>query len=172
MSIKTISHSRLDLKWSTVKDSDLNHYNIYIGTSYKFSVKQGVTPPIDTSTATFYHSTGLNPSTKYYYKVAAVDNAGNIGPLSSTRSGETGDAPGSRGRPTSETAVDVGDTIRENSNMVIPTQDDREGLRKPDSSTDVEPGNNAGDESPSIVLPESRGYTTELEQFSSGPVQQ
>ena len=53
--------------------------------------------------------------------------------------------------------------------MVIPTQDDREGPTKPDSSTDVDPENNAGEESPSIDLPESRGYITELEQFSSGP---
>ena len=43
----------------------------------------GVTSPAGTSTANSYSSTGLSPSTTYYYKVATVDNAGNIGPLSS-----------------------------------------------------------------------------------------
>ena len=69
----------------------------------------------------------------------------------------------SKGRSTSDTAVITADTISENSNMAIPTQDDREGPMKPDSSTDVDPENNAGEESPSIDLPESRGYITELE---------
>ena len=35
----------------------------------------------------------MNPSTTYYYKVAAVDNAGNIGPLSSEKSATTGGTP-------------------------------------------------------------------------------
>ena len=35
----------------------------------------------------------MNPSTTYYYKVAAVDNAGNIGLLSAERSATTGGTP-------------------------------------------------------------------------------
>ena len=43
----------------------------------------GVTSPVGTSTTTSYANTGLSPSTQYAYRVAPVDNAGNIGPLSS-----------------------------------------------------------------------------------------
>src|SRR4029079_1962972 len=68
-------------------DSDLNHYNIYRGTTDGFTVTLGVTPPTATTTspptANSYQDTGLTPSTTYYYKVSAVDNAGNIGPYSS-----------------------------------------------------------------------------------------
>ena len=71
-------------------ESDFNHYNIYRGTSSGFSVTPGVTSPAGTSTANSYSSTGLSPSTTYYYKVAAVDNAGNIGPLSAEKSAATG----------------------------------------------------------------------------------
>ena len=52
----------------------------------------GVTAPTGTSTANSYSSTGLSPSTKYSYRVAAVDNAGNIGPLSSQVSKTTADS--------------------------------------------------------------------------------
>ena len=49
----------------------------------------GVTSPAGTSAANSYSSTGLSPSTTYYYKVAAKDNAGNIGLLSSEKSAMT-----------------------------------------------------------------------------------
>ena len=54
-----------------------------------FSVNPGVTVPTGTPTTNSYSNTGLSASTKYYYKVAAVDNAGNIGALSSENSGTT-----------------------------------------------------------------------------------
>jgi fibronectin type 3 domain-containing protein len=72
-----------------VSASDFNHYNIYRGTSSNFAVALGVTSPAGTSNADSYSSTGLNPSTTYYYKVAAVDNAGNIGSVSSEKSAAT-----------------------------------------------------------------------------------
>ena len=64
-------------------ETDLSHYNVYRGTSSGFSVTPGKTSPVGTPVGNSYASTGLNPSTKYYYRIAAVDNAGNIGPLSS-----------------------------------------------------------------------------------------
>ena len=68
--------------------SDFNHYNIYRGTS-GFTVTPGVTST-GTSTPNSYSNTGLTPSTTYSYRVAAVDNAGNIGPLSAQVSKTTG----------------------------------------------------------------------------------
>ena len=73
---------------------------MYRGTSSGFSVNPGVTPPAGTSTKNSYSSTGLSPSTTYYYKVAAVDNAGNIGALSSEKSGTTADSQGGGGKDT------------------------------------------------------------------------
>ena len=77
-----MSSSQLNLAWTKVSASDFNHYNIYRGIS-GFTVTPGVTVPTGTSTTNSYANTGLSPSTKYSYRVAAVDNAGNIGPLSS-----------------------------------------------------------------------------------------
>ena len=45
--------------------------------------------PTGTSTTNSYSLTGLKPSTKYYVKIAAVDDSGNIGTLSSAKSGKT-----------------------------------------------------------------------------------
>ena len=53
------------------------------------AVTLGTTTPVGTPTTNSFSNTGLNPSTTYYYKVSAVDNAGNIGPLSAERSGVT-----------------------------------------------------------------------------------
>ena len=67
------------MKWSANKESDFSHYNVYKGTKSSFTVTLGRTAPAGTSTTNSYLSTGLNPSTTYYYKVAAVDKAGHIG---------------------------------------------------------------------------------------------
>src|SRR4029079_6296038 len=80
--VEVVSSNQIDLKWTGVKDSDLSHYNIYMGTKSSFRVIPGVTEPTGTSTTNSYSSTGLKPSTKYYYKIAAVDDSGNAAPLS------------------------------------------------------------------------------------------
>src|SRR4029078_4225993 len=80
--VEVVSSNQIDLKWTGVKDSDLSHYNIYMGTKSSFRVIPGVTEPTGTSTTNSYSSTGLKPSTKYYYKIAAVDDSGNAGTLS------------------------------------------------------------------------------------------
>ena len=87
--VSIASSTQLNLAWNQVSASDFNHYNIYRGTSSNFPVSLGLTPATGTSTANSYSSTSLNPSRTYYYKVAAVDNAGNIGPLSSEKSAAT-----------------------------------------------------------------------------------
>jgi hypothetical protein len=87
--VKIVSDNRIDLKWTGIKGPDLNHYNVYMDTKPSFKVSPGVTVPSGTSNTNSYSSTGLDPSTRYYYKIAAVDDAGNIGPLSNTKSGMT-----------------------------------------------------------------------------------
>ena len=117
-----------------------------------------------TSTTSSYHSTGLNPSTKYYFKVAAVDNAGNIGALSSEKSGVTGDAPSLNIKSRSETAVTFNDNNKENPNPITPPPDDIQGTAKVDKSTSndaVEP--DTRDESPSTDSPRQRHHLLLLE---------
>jgi fibronectin type 3 domain-containing protein len=89
LSASAQSSTQINLGWNSNTESDFNHYNIYRGTSSGFGVNLGVTQPAGTSNANSYSSTGLSPSTTYYYKIAAVDNAGNIGALSSERSATT-----------------------------------------------------------------------------------
>ncbi len=95
LSIKSVSGNELQVKWTANKESDFSHYNIYMGSKSSFKVSLGDTPPTGTSTTNYYSSTGLQPSTKYYYKVAAVDSAGNIGSLSNSKYGKTKSITGS-----------------------------------------------------------------------------
>ena len=95
LSIKSVSGNELQVKWTANKESDFSHYNIYMGSKSSFKVSPGDTPPTGTSTTNYYSSTGLQPSTKYYYKVAAVDSAGNIGSLSNSKHGKTKSITGS-----------------------------------------------------------------------------
>ena len=87
--ITTTSSTELNLGWSQKTESDFNHYNIYRGTVSGFKVALGKTIPEGSAIANSYSSTGLNPLAKYYYRIAAVDNAGNIGLLSAEKSGVT-----------------------------------------------------------------------------------
>ena len=63
--------------------------------------------PTGTSNANSYSGTGLSPSTTYYYKVAPVDNAGNIGSVSSESSGTTATPPDATA-PAQVTGLSVG----------------------------------------------------------------
>ena len=89
VTVKVVSGNQIDLRWAGVKDYDLNHYNVYMNTKPSFEVSPGVTVPSGISYTKSYSSTGLNPSTTYYYKIAAVDDANNIGPMSNTKPGMT-----------------------------------------------------------------------------------
>ena len=102
LSVSSLSRTA-DATWSGVqnRESDFSHYNVYKGTKSSFTVSLGTTSPAGTSTTNSYSSTGLNPSTTYYYKVAAVDKAGHIGSVSTPKYGKT--KPGSIGGRTDTT---------------------------------------------------------------------
>ena len=111
LSVSSISSTQLNLKWTANKENDFSHYNVYKGTKSSFTVTLGTTPPAGTSTTNSYSSTGLNPSTIYYYKVAAVDKAGHISSVSSTKSGKTKPGPGGGGSDTTRPAQVTGLTV-------------------------------------------------------------
>jgi predicted phosphodiesterase len=86
----TASSSQINLSWTANPTADgVTRYNIYRGTTAGFTVTPGITPPTATSTTISYSDTGLTPSTTYYYRVAAVDAAGNVGLPSSEVSATT-----------------------------------------------------------------------------------
>jgi len=88
LTITAVSSSRLDLSWTANLESDLNHYNVYRSTASGGTYELAGSP-----TTNSYSDTGLTASTTYYYKVGAVDNAGNPGLLSDEKSGTTDSAP-------------------------------------------------------------------------------
>jgi concanavalin A-like lectin/glucanase superfamily protein/fibronectin type III domain protein len=89
LSAIAISSSQINLSWTANTEPDLNHYNVYRGTSSGFVVTLGVTVPVGTPSTNSYSDTGRTASTTYYYRVSAVDASGNIGPLSSEANATT-----------------------------------------------------------------------------------
>ena len=90
LTVTTAGISQLNLSWTANPAADgVNRYNVYRGTTAGFPVTLGTTPPLATPNTNSYSNTGLSASTTYYYKVAAVDTAGNIGALSGEASGTT-----------------------------------------------------------------------------------
>ena len=82
------------MAWTASPAPDgVDHYNVYRDTTAGFTVTPGPTPTIATPATNSYSDTGLTGSTTYYYKVTAVDAAGNIGPLSAEVSASTPAAP-------------------------------------------------------------------------------
>jgi len=75
----TAGQTQLNLTWNANTGPGIDHYNVYRGTVAGFIVTPGTTVPLATPTTNSYMDTGLTPGTFYYYRVAAVDNAGNIG---------------------------------------------------------------------------------------------
>ncbi|WP_256012193.1 YDG domain-containing protein [Desertivirga xinjiangensis] len=69
----TAGNARNDLSWTANTESDLKEYRLYSGTSTNpTTLLATITKP----TVTYSH-TGLTNNTTYYYKITAVDNAGN-----------------------------------------------------------------------------------------------
>jgi len=87
LTTNVMSDDQINLTWTASSASDLNHYDVHRATTSGFTPNTG--NRIIQPTTNSFNNTGLEPSTTYYYKVAAVDNAGNIGTYSSQASGTT-----------------------------------------------------------------------------------
>ena len=75
--------NQITLSWNpNPANEQIAHYNVYRGTTPDFAVNTATDSPIAQSTTTTYTDTGLSASITYYYKVAAVNSNGGIGPLS------------------------------------------------------------------------------------------
>jgi subtilisin len=87
LTVTPISSSQLDLLWTASTASDLDHYNVYRSATSGDPYDLVASPSTNS-----YSDTGLSASTTYYYTVAAVDTAGNIGERSAEASGTTSEA--------------------------------------------------------------------------------
>jgi len=74
------SRNRIDLEWTANPESDIASYRVYRGMTAGFVPGAGTL--IGQTTQTWYLSKGLSPTTKYFYKVTAVDTASQEGPAS------------------------------------------------------------------------------------------
>ena len=93
LNVIPISGTQLHLTWNANAEPDLNHYNVYRGTTTGFQVNTLTDTPLAQPNSNSYSDTnGLSESTKYYYRIAAVDNSANIGTLSDEKSGTTLDS--------------------------------------------------------------------------------
>ena len=86
--VTTVSSSQLDVSWIANVEPDLHYYNVYGSTTSGGSYNLVASP-----TTNYYSDTGLTASTTYYYKVSAVDKAGNEGIPSDEAEKTTGEAP-------------------------------------------------------------------------------
>lgn len=83
------NHERIDLRYGMAYDNlEVARYNIYRGTESSFET--GPWNLAGTSRSLRFTDEGLLPNTTYYYKVAAVDLQGNIGPASDAVPATTG----------------------------------------------------------------------------------
>lgn len=76
-----VNSKRIILTWNKNKEPDIHHYNIYRGIDVNFDI----TPesPTGRSFESSYIDSDMLTYFGYYYKVAAVNNSGIIGPVSS-----------------------------------------------------------------------------------------
>jgi hypothetical protein len=92
LTVTPVGTDQLNLNWNANPDPDIDHYDVHRSTVSGFT--PGPSNRIAQPTGNSYSDTGLSSSTTYYYLVAAVDTANNIGPASSEVAGTTGGTGG------------------------------------------------------------------------------
>jgi hypothetical protein len=73
-----LSPNAVRLSWSEVKATDVDHFNVYCGASADLACEQGSL--VGSPSETEFVDWGLALNTTYWYKVTAVDRAGNESP--------------------------------------------------------------------------------------------
>jgi len=82
----SLGPDRLRVSWTASTSLDVAHYNVYRSTSAGGPFTLASPDPVPHS---LYVDTGLNPSTRYYYRATAIDTSGNESAMSLTYSGST-----------------------------------------------------------------------------------
>ena len=71
LTVTPVSDSQINLSWAANIEPDMDHYNVYRGTTAGFPVTYGTTTPVGQPATNSFSNTGLTASTKYYYKVGS-----------------------------------------------------------------------------------------------------
>ena len=74
LTVTPASATQLNLAWTANPTTEnVDHYNVYRGTTAGFTVVPGTTVPTAQPTTNSFNDTGLTAGTAYYYRVAAVE---------------------------------------------------------------------------------------------------
>ena len=87
LAARSLSANTIRLSWKDVGAADLDHYNVYCGRTKGFACAQGSL--VGSPSAPEFVDWGLEPGTVYWYRVTAVDRAGNESPSSTVIDAKT-----------------------------------------------------------------------------------
>ncbi|MBD3231029.1 MAG: hypothetical protein GF329_22810, partial [Candidatus Lokiarchaeota archaeon] len=106
-----VSNSQLDIIWALNSESDMLNYSLYRSTTSGFTPNSSNWLANVSHPQNYYNDTGLILNQTYYYRISAIDNAGNEGEFSSEVAGTPGGFPPGKVENLKIFVVDTGNAL-------------------------------------------------------------